>query len=371
MTRIAFVLTQDRGGPVDVTVTLARSLLARGDTDVAVFGPTPAGRGDALGDHLRPIEVGSKFDAGAMRRLRARVRAWRPDITHAQDRRAALVVAGVGAPNSLGIAVWTYHGVPYDVSQQWFSGSPGSRPPSGYSRAVLAADAAVARRTARVIAPSSSMGTFLRSRLRVPADTVVQIANGVDLPPASALTGPVRRLVFIGNLNPVKGLLDLLAALSRPGVMPPDATLDVVGDGPVRDHAEEIAARPPLTGRVRFLGFRPGAAELLPGYDALVMASRIEQQPLVVAQAMGAGRPVLATRVGDVPDMVDIGCGASFLAEPGDVGGLAAALVALFRATDAPTVGRRLAARARERYSAAASAEAHVELYRVMLAGRR
>lgn len=119
---------------------------------------------------------------------------------------------------------------------------------------------------------------------------------------------------------------------------------------------------------MRFLGFRPAAATLLAEYDALVMASRIEQQPLVVAQAMGAGRLVVATHVGDIPDMVDINCGPSFLAPPRDVKALAHELTELFAITDASEMSRHLAARARERYSAVGSADAHLALYHSLTA---
>ncbi len=367
MTKVAFVLTQDRGGPVDVTVALAAELVTRG-VKVAVFGPAPANPAAVVGLRHVPVAVGSKLDVDAMIRLAAQLRSWEPDVTHAQDRRAALAIASPGLARGLGATVWTYHGVPYDVSQQWFSGTTRSRAPSRYSRAVLTADALVARRMRRVIAPSLPMQRFLRGRLRVPAIAVAHIPNGVSLPDAEVLSGPVRRLVFIGGLEPVKGVLDLLAALSRPGVFPPDATLDIIGDGPERQRAMVAAARPPLAGKVRFLGFRPAAADLLAGYDALVMASRIEQQPLVVVQAMAAGRLVLATRVGDIPDMVDIDGFPSFLAPPGDTDALAAELTRLFSVSDPFEASRRLAARARERYSAARSADAHLTLYHSLTA---
>lgn len=363
MTRIAYVLTQDRGGPVDVTFTLANALLETSNHSVRVFGPMPAGHDGLLGDHFTHVDVRRKEDLTAIRLLRSKLRAWRPDVVHAQDRRSALVVAGLGHSRGRGAALWTYHGVPYDVSERWFTGTTRARPPSFYSRAVLAADAMVARRMKRIVVPSSAMGEFLQSRLRVPQPKLVHIDNGVDFPEATPLRGPVRRLIFIGNLHPVKGLLDLLHALRRPGVMPPDATLDVVGDGPEREDAEALARRPPLAGHVRFLGFRPGAAQLIPDHDALVLSSRIEQQPLVVAQAMAAGRPVLATRVGGVPEMLEVPGLPQYLSPPGDIDALAANLARLFANTDPAGLGRKLACRARDRYSAGVCAVAHLELY--------
>jgi glycosyltransferase involved in cell wall biosynthesis len=363
MTKIAYVLTQDRGGPVDVTVTLAKTLLETSDYDIRVFGPAPAGHDGILGEHFTRVDVRRKEDFTAVRRMRTTLRSWRPDVVHAQDRRSALVVAGFRVLRGPQAIVWTYHGVPYDVSEQWFRGAADAVPPSLNSRAVLAGDAVVARQLKRIVVPSTAMMEFLQSRLRVPRAKLVRIDNGVHLPEATPVRGSIRRLIFIGNLHPVKGLLDLLHALRRPNVMPSDATLDVVGDGPARAEAEALARRPPLAGRVRFLGFQPRAADLIPEHDALVLSSRIEQQPLVVAQAMGAGRPVLATRVGGVPEMLELPGLPRYLAPPGNIDALAAELVRLFANTDPAELGRRLASRARDRYSPVAAAASHLNLY--------
>ena len=295
--RIAYVLTQDRGGPVDVTVALAKSLMESGEHSVRVFGPPPARDAESLGEGYTRVHVDRKDDLGAVRRMRAAVRSWAPDVVHAQDRRSGLTMAGLdrirGGPRAV---VQTYHGVPDDVCESWFSGAEGARPPSRYTRAVLTADGAVARLLKRTIVPSSRMGDFLHSRVWVPRNKLVHIDNGVVLPPAAPTVGPIRRLLFVGMLIPRKGLTDLLHALSRPGVMPADASLDIAGDGPSRQEAEALARRPPLDGRVRFLGFRTDVTDLVTDYDALVLPSRMEQQPLVIAQAMAAGKPVLATR---------------------------------------------------------------------------
>jgi len=366
VSRLAYVLTQDRGGPVDVTFTLVKALRETSDHDVRVFGPVPAGYDELLGKHFTRVDVGHKEDLGAIRQMRSALRSWQADVVHAQDRRAALAVAAF--PRRPKAVVWTYHGLPYDVEEQWFRGAAHARPPSVYSCAVLAGDALVARRVRRMVVPSLAMEEFLHTRLRVPRRTLTRIDNGVALPDAKPLHGPIRRLIYIGNLYPAKGLTDLLHALSLPDVMPADATLDVVGDGPVRAEAEELA-RSTLRGRVHFHGFRPGAADLISQYDALVLSSRLEQQPLVVAQAMGAGRPVLATRVGGVPDMLDVPGTPRYLAPPGDIDALATELVRLFANSDPADLGRKLASHARRRFSAVNSAAAHLKLYDSLLAG--
>jgi glycosyltransferase involved in cell wall biosynthesis len=211
------------------------------------------------------------------------------------------------------------------------------------------------------------MGEFLRRRLLVPANRLTHIDNSVHLPAARPAAGPVRRLAFAGLLVARKGLLPLLDALAMPGVMPPDATLTVIGDGPQRAEAERSASRPELAGRVRFLGFRTDVPALLCEHDALVLPSTMEQQPLVVAEAMAAGKPVVATDTGGVADMLDVPGTVSRLARPGDVAGLAARLRELFADPDPAGAGRLLAARARQRFAPEVAARRHLQLYRELL----
>ena len=361
MTRIAYLLTQDRGGPVDVTVRLAATL-ARGGTEVRVFGPPPARGADLIDGLHHCLRVAGKEDLGAAKRARAAIRAWRPDVVHAQDRRAGLVIAGLRGGGAL---VQTYHGVPDDVGEPWFRGDSRAAGPSPYTRTVLAADAVVARVLDRTIVPAEAMGDFLRHRLKVPATRVVQVGNCVEPARPVPPQGPVRHLVFAGLLVERKGILDLLAALGRPGVLPPDARLTVVGDGPQRAEAERAAQS--LAGRVEFLGFRPDVPALLAAADALVLPSSMEQQPLVVAEAMAAGKPVLATAVGGVPEMVG---DRAFLVPPGDIAALADGLRALFAEPDPGRIGRRLAERARTLYHPEACARRHLALYERLVRAR-
>jgi glycosyltransferase involved in cell wall biosynthesis len=361
--RIAMLLTQDRGGPVDVAVQLAIALRDTGDHDVRIFGPKPARDAALLGPCHEELIIPTKFSLAAIRQMRSRLREWRPDIVHAQDRRSSIVVAGMSRGRSGLGTVYTYHGLPDDVTEQWFNGSPTSERPCRYSRAVLAADAAVARTIDRVVVPSSAMGGFLRRRLRVPDSRIVHIDNGIRLPPACPPIGPVRRLLFVGLLIPRKGLLDLLEALSRPGTMPSDATLTVVGDGPQRGEAERLATALSLHTRVDFVGFRTDVADILADHDALIVPSRLEQQPLVIAEAMGAGKPVVATRTGGVSEMLDVKEAFGHLIAPGDVDELATSLRRLFALRDPGVVGFALAQRAAQRYSAEESARAHAVMY--------
>ncbi|MFS8102001.1 glycosyltransferase family 4 protein [Lentzea alba] len=350
--RVAYLLTQDKGGPVDVTVRLAAALQDSGEAEVKVFGPVPA-RDAHLVEH-EEISVPRKGDLRASRQARAALRAWRPDVVHAQDRRSGLVSAGLGDIR----VVHTYHGVPDDVGEPWFRGAARAPRPSTYTMTVLAADALVARRVDRTVVPAPAMGRFLRERLRVPAGRLVHIDNCVTIGSAEPPATPVRRLLFVGLLVERKGLPTLLEALR--GALLPDVTLTVVGDGPLREACEHLAEGLP----VEFLGFRADVPELLRKHDALVLPSTMEQQPLVVAEAMAAGKPVVATDTGGVANMLDVPGAALRLAAPGDAASLTKQLRGLFADQDPARTGRLLAAQARERFSPEVCAQRHLELYR-------
>ncbi len=362
--RIAFVLTQDRGGPVDVTVPLAHRLAELPGYTVRLFGPEPARGADLVAGLLEPTLVAGKGAAGAIRSARRAILAWQPDLVHAQDRRSGLVCGGLGLRRGPSgrrrSVVHTYHGVPDDVSQSWLEHGTGPGP-SAYTRAVLAADAVVARSVDRTVVVAPPLRRFLVERLHVPGDRVVHIDNGLVLPDAAPPAGPVRRLLFVGLLVERKGvhlLLDALDLAARQG-LPDQVTLTVVGDGPQRGALERQAQALGLTRRVRFLGYRSDVPDLLAQSDAFVLPSLMEQQPLVLIEALGAGLPTLATAVGGVGDLVgDVG----LLVTPGDRGALAEGLVRLC-ALDAAAVGAAAALRARQRFGLDRCVQAHLDLY--------
>jgi glycosyltransferase involved in cell wall biosynthesis len=117
-----------------------------------------------------------------------------------------------------------------------------------------------------------------------------------------SLSGAGWYLGWVGRVSPEKGLdvaVDALAALSDLPV-----TLSVIGDGAQRPQVVRQAARLGVASRIRWHGTIPHAGRLLPAFNALLLSSRTEGTPIVLLEAMATGVPIIATRVGGVPDVV-------------------------------------------------------------------
>lgn len=206
-------------------------------------------------------------------------------------------------------------------------------------------------------------------------DAVGVIYNGIDvgpLPSPAARSDARRRLgvsdeVFvigtIARLDPVKDLGTLIeaAALLALNV---DAMVVVVGDGAERGTLEALAGRLDIAPRIRFLGHRDDAREWLAGCDVYVNCSISEGVSLTILEAMAAGLPVIATRVGGTPEVVDESCGR--LVPARDAKALASALSDLAR-EDARR--HTLGTAARGRVEARFTLERMVGAYRDVYAG--
>jgi glycosyltransferase involved in cell wall biosynthesis len=118
---------------------------------------------------------------------------------------------------------------------------------------------------------------------------------------------PIGDLVTIGHLEPVKNhrfMLEVLAESSKAGRR---FTLDVFGDGPLEHELRQKAASLGLEGQVRFRGYRKDVRSFLPGYRAYVHSSYSESSSLAIIEAMDAGLPIVAGRIGPLPELVDEG----------------------------------------------------------------
>jgi glycosyltransferase involved in cell wall biosynthesis len=176
-----------------------------------------------------------------------------------------------------------------------------------------------------------------------------------------------------GRLAPAKNHALALAALATPGLRALGAHLAVAGDGPLRATLATQARALEVADRVHLLGARPDMARVLAAADVFVLPSAYEGHPLAVMEAMAAGKPVVATAVGCVPETVTPESGR--LVPAGDAAALSAALreVAGDRAL-ARALGEEGRRTVRARFDSAVMARAYERLYRELVAeqgGRR
>lgn len=160
-------------------------------------------------------------------------------------------------------------------------------------------------------------------------------------------------ILFLGRLEQEKGVFDLLNAFSGIAAHLPDACLKLCGLGSARKQLEQMAQEYGLGSRVLFPGWVDGEekARLLRRAAVFVLPSYAEGMPMSVLEAMAAGTPVVASRVGAIPEMLENG-NSGFVVEAGRVDELAEAILsALDDAQSAPLRARALA-RVREFYSA-------------------
>ena len=166
------------------------------------------------------------------------------------------------------------------------------------------------------------------------------IPNAVDtsvfFPPATQRrNGGPKRLLFAGILKPnhVKGLPYLLDALRQISASRTDWHLDIYGDGPARGEYEVKAKALGIRDRLTFHGFQPKEklAVAMREADVFVLPSLWENEPCVILEALASGLPIVASTVGDVPDMVDQASG--LLVPPGQVDPLSEALLQMLSGT--------------------------------------
>jgi glycosyltransferase involved in cell wall biosynthesis len=171
----------------------------------------------------------------------------------------------------------------------------------------------------------------------------------------------------VGSLTPKKSHETLLRATRLARRSLPDLRVAVVGQGPMAGALHRRAAELAVEDAVAFVGYREDAARVASAFDVFVLSSRHEGLPVALLEAMAAGRPVVATRVGGVPEVVRDG-GEGILVPPGDPEALAAAMVTVLVDSD---LQARLGEAARRRaadFDIRRTVRRHEEVYARLLA---
>ena len=285
---------------------------------------------------------------GTLRGLAHVVRSFRPNLVHTHDYKAD-VLAGLFIPRGMHLA--TAHGFT-DADQR--------------QRVYRVLDVRLLRRLPRVIVPSRHMAQVLTG-YGLATGRVWVIPHGLDWSECEGLAQdvagvPARACVFVGRFSPEKGGDLFLRALAQVREEVPAVRGIMVGDGPAQPAWQVLARELGLDGVVHFPGWVANPFPWLARGQVAVVPSRREAFGLVAVEAQGVGTPVVAGRVGGLPEVVAPGGGV--LVPPGDVDALAQAVVSLLAT---PERVRSMGARARKwvrtHFRLEEMVDAHVGMY--------
>ena len=312
--RVLRIMTRlNVGGPARQALFLTRELQERGFDTRLVWGASGPREGTVepgpglpttsmpwLTRELRPAQ-----DLHALRDLYSLMRRWRPQVVHTHLAKAGALGRLAAQRAGVPAIVHTFHG---HVLQEYFSALK--------SRAFVQAERALAARTDALVAVAPwvrdellAMGIGSERNWHV-------VPVGVDLDPLLTsrpdqreararlglpLDGPI--VGCVGRLVAIKDHDTFFRAAARVATAVPDATFVLAGDGELRERLQAEATAL-LGDRVRFLGWVDDLPSLYSAFDVVALTSRLEGTPVSLIEASAAGKPVVATNVGGVGDVV-------------------------------------------------------------------
>ena len=333
------------GGPSVHVILLTAGLKDRGYETQLVIGQESPREGNlfdlaarkgvacvampGLGREVRPWR-----DLRALLGLYRMMRTFRPHIVHTHTAKAGMLGRLAARVAGVPVVVHTFHG---HVLRGYFGPLT-----TAFYRAMergLGASSDV------LVAVSDAVKRDLVG-LGVASDAKIRVIPlGLDLEPlAGALPrgslrgeagvpGDAPLIGIVGRLAPIKDVGTFLRAAAAVRAAVPAARFAVVGDGEERGPLEAERARLGLEGCVFFHGWRRDMAAVYGDLDVVVNCSRNEGTPVALIEALAAGRPVVATRVGGTPDLLGDGR-RGVLVPPGDAAALAAGIVDALRGSE-------------------------------------
>ncbi|MCS7197419.1 MAG: glycosyltransferase family 4 protein [Candidatus Bipolaricaulota bacterium] len=313
MKRVLQIVTlSEWGGAQHIVYLLAKYLRSDYEITVACAPGGPLG-GRLRAEGIRVLEIPELCrnphpirDPRALWKLYHLMKRERFEIVHTHSTKAGLLGRLAAAWAQVPIILFTAHGWAFSEGRL------------GPWRWLLAQVERLPARFSTKIICVSEYDRQLALRFRVaPKEKLVVIHNGVE-PEPFCLTTDKRELrlrlgmsdaagvvTMVGRFAPPKDFETLIAAWE--GLRAPSWQLWLVGEGPRRSRLEELVRAKGLCQHIRFLRERHDVPAILKASDIFVLSSRWEGLPLTVIEAMFAGLPVIATRVGGVPELVEEG----------------------------------------------------------------
>ncbi len=364
--RIAFVVTQaEFGGAQRYIADLAAALPRDAFAPTVIHGPD----GDAADFHAAlgstPVRIASHLrraispfhDVRAVGQVAGLLREIGADVVHLNSSKSGVIGAYAAQRASIPRVVYTAHG--FVVNE----------PMAPWRRMAyrLAERWSALRKHVIICVSDFDRKTALAHRIADPARLRV-IHNGIDHNQINLSKEEARRELLktcnrqpttdnlvgaIANFYPTKGLAYLIEAFAQVHAHCPGVHLVIIGDGELRGVLARLIRHHRLETAVHLPGRIPDAARLLPAFDAYALTSVKEGFPYAILEAMAAGLPIVASRIGGVPEMIEHE--SSGLLVPAKQ--VPAAAQALQRLLDDPALAARLGSAARQRVASEFSLE--------------
>jgi glycosyltransferase involved in cell wall biosynthesis len=332
--RICHVITMlELGGAQQNTLYTVRNLDRSRFDPILVTGTegplveearTCGARAVFLSSLVRPISP--LRDGRALVDLMRLFRRERPDVVHTHSSKAGILGRLAAAAAGVPVIVHSIHGWGFHPGQGTVT-----------FRLFVALERLAARSTTAFIAVSRANARQGEALGILQGHSVRLIRSGIRLQefhpgngsfPAGDAKGAT--VGMVACLKPQKMPLDFVRIAAEVVREEPRTRFILVGDGELRSEVEGAIRRHGLESSVRLVGWRRDVPELMRSFDVLLHTSRWEGLPRVFPEAMATGLPIVATRVDGAPEAIEEGV-TGRLFEPGDVAGMAHAVVELIR----------------------------------------
>ncbi|MBI1390064.1 MAG: glycosyltransferase [bacterium] len=292
----------------------------------------------ALGRELNPIR-----DLATLWKLYRVIRREKPDVVHTHTAKAGTVGRLAAWLAGVPVVIHTFHG---HVLHGYFS--------PWKTELFRSIERFLARRCDKIIAVSEScrqdllrygvgdeekdvtipLGLELEPFRAEPPESGAALRQQWGIPDGAIAVGMIARMV------PIKRHEDLFRAIPAVLECHPGVYFVIVGDGELRPELESLARDLNITHRLVFTGFRDDRARVYQALDLVALTSGNEGLPVAVIEALSSGKPVVATRVGGVPELIEDGV-TGFIAEPYNVGSISEAFLRALAEPSLADMGRR------------------------------
>jgi len=352
------------GGPSIHVVNLSAGLEPNRFEQLLVVGKESRDEGSMLDYALtrgvwphRISEIVTSFnltprDVKALKRLWTLMRLYRPHIVHTHTAKAGLLGRLAARLAGVPIVVHTFHG---HVLHGYYG--------PGRNWLLRRMEQSLAWLSDRLVTVSDQVKRDLVAYGVARAKKITVIPLGLDLEPfldARSRRGEFRRemglaagtklIGIVGRIFPIKNHALFLESAAKIAARDAAVRFVVVGDGTLRPALEDQARQLGIAERVLFTGWRVDLPRIYADLDVLVVSSNNEGTPLSAIEAMATSCPVVATRVGGIPDIITDGV-TGRLVSPGDAEGIASAVIDLLTdAEKAARIGANAMTAARQRF---------------------